>query len=81
MKGNSYSAEMWRPVAFAGSPAKYRLAPFFDAACFNDAVTAAVFKSLFGPSSQVTLSTRRPSIAPQTLSATTATAESLILPT
>ena len=55
-------------------PPKYRLAPFFDAACFSDAMTAAVFRSLFGPSSHVTLSTRRPSIAPHTLSATTATA-------
>ena len=63
------------------SPAEYKLTPFFDAACFSDAMTAAVFRSLFGPSSQVTLSTRRPSIAPQTLSATTATAESPILPT
>src|SRR5256885_7415026 len=81
MNGNPYSAKMRRPPAFAASPAEYKLAAFFDAACFSDAVTAAVFKSLFGPSSHVTLSTRRPSRAPQTLSATTATAESPILPT
>ncbi len=80
MKGSVYSAEIFFPEAFAGSPAKNKFAGFFDAA-FSEAMTAAVFRSLFAPSSQVTFNTRRPSIALQTLSATTATAESPILPT
>src|SRR5579885_3740020 len=81
MKGREYSAEMVRPPTLVTSPAAYMLAPCFEAASFSDFVTAALLRSLFGPSSHVTLRTRRPSIAPQTVSATTATAVSLDFPT
>src|SRR5437763_16486595 len=80
INGNWYSAEIRRPLAFATSPAEYNVAAFLEADCLRDSITAAVFKSLLGPSSQLTFNKRRPSIALQTLSATTATAASLILP-
>src|SRR5262249_9039237 len=65
MKGSVYSAAILRPETFAGSPAEYMFTPFFDDACFIDARTAAVLRSLFGPSSHVTFSTRRPSKRPK----------------
>src|SRR5437660_10138760 len=81
IKGREYSAEIWRPETLAGSPAEYKFTPFFVAACFSDAITPAVLRSLFAPSSQLTYNVRRPSMAVQTLSATTATAEPPIFPT
>src|ERR1700680_4654167 len=81
MEGSWYSAATCRPEAFATSPTEYRATALSDADFFKDAKIAAEFKSRLEPSSQVTLSVRRPSIAPQTLSATMAMAESLIFPT
>ncbi len=62
-------------------PAEYRVTALSEADFFKEAKIAAEFKSRLGPSSQLTLSVRRPSIAPHTLSATMAIAESLTLPT
>src|SRR5207245_885228 len=75
MKGNSYAACMRRPTAFETLPTEYSVAPFFEDDCFSESIVAAEVRSLLGPSSQVTLSRRRPSNAFQVLSATTATAE------
>src|SRR5271170_1032952 len=72
---------MRRPDAVDTSPVEYRVTALLEADFFNDESIAAEFKFLFGPSSHCTFSTRRPSIALQTLSATTATAESPIFPT
>src|SRR5579863_4390855 len=81
IRGSWYSDSMRCPETFDTSPTEYRLTDLLSADFFRASNTAAELRSLFGPSSHCTLRVRRPSIAPQTLSATTATAESLIFPT
>src|SRR5437016_5678235 len=81
MNGSWYSALTRRPEALDVLPTEYRATALPAADFFSESKIAIEFRSRLGPSSQVTLSVRRPSIAPHTLSATMAIAESLIFPT
>ena len=81
MKGSWYSASTRRPETLDGLPAEDKVTALPEADFFSDSKIAPEFRSRLGPSSHVILSMRRSSIAPHTLSATMAIAESLILPT